>query len=261
MFRSSSSASFWKLAVLFLSVGILLWFGRVPASFFFVRHFQENTIATLINPGDPTLLLEAGNSYFGHGKTYDVKKAQEYFLRATEIRADFPEAHYQLGRTYFIQGKFAKALSEIERTIEYAPDFKKAYYMHGLINGYKGDLDQAILGFEEFIKRDSFNWAGYNDLAWIHFKKGDFEKTRSVAEEGLRHAETNPWLLNIYGTALLNLGEKELAREAFQKASEESARMTPEDWGRAYPGNNPEIYARGLEETRSVIEHNLRLTE
>ncbi len=239
----------------------LIWHFRISESYFLWSHFSLEKIATTLNSDDSSLFLEIGNDYFGHGKTYDVKKAEVAYIRAIEIRPDFLEAHYQLGRIHFINGKFTSALTEIAIVLRIDPNFKKAYYMHGLINGYKGDLDAAIWGFSEFIKRDDFNWAGYNDLAWIYFKKGDYQKMKEAAEKGLTHAERNPWLNNIYGTALMNLGEKEAAKTAFRIALEESEKMTPVDWGKSYPGNNPQIYSRGLEETRSVIKYNLSLLE
>lgn len=239
--------------------GSAFWYFRVPESYFLWNQLGQEKIATIINPNDPDLFLEIGNSSFGHGEKYDIKKAEVAYVKAITLDPNFKEAHYQLGRIHFINGKFQSALAEMNVVLRIDPEFKKAYYMYGLINGYGGDLDAATWGFSEFIKRDDFNWAGYNDLAWIYFKKGDYQKTKETALEGLKHAERNPWLSNIYGVALLNLGEKEKAQEALQVALEESEKMSPADWGIAYPGNNPEIYATGLKETKDVIRYNLFL--
>lgn len=238
---------------------VALWQYRVQTSYFVWRQYGWEQIAAVLNPHDPDFFLEIGNSYFGRGRTYDTEKAKKAFSNALALRYDFPEAHYQLGRIYFIEGRFDAAIAEINETLFFAPDFKKAYYMYGLINGYAGDLDEAIYGFTEFIRRDDFNWAGYNDLAWIYFKKGDYQKTREVAETGLQRAPRNPWLNNIYGTALLNLGEKEKAKAVLKIALEESKKMSEKDWGKAYPGNNPAIYKQGLEEMKAAIRHNLNL--
>ncbi len=242
-----------------VAVGSAFWYFRIPASYFLWNQLGQGKIATVINPNDPNLFLEIGNSSFGHGGKYDIQKAEMAYVRAITLYPDFKEAHYQLGRIHFINGKFHQVLAEMNEVLRIDPEFRKAYYMYGLINGYQGDLDAAVWGFSEFIKRDDFNWAGYNDLAWIYFKKGDYQKTKETALEGLRHAERNPWLSNIYGVALLNLGEEEKAQEALQIALEESEKMSPNDWGIAYPGNNPEIYATGLQQTRDVIRYNLFL--
>lgn len=102
-------------------------------------------------------------------------------------------------------------------------------------------------------------WAGYNDLAWLYFQLGDYEKTLSVSESGLQNSSDNAWLLNMHGLALHNLGRSEEAKEYFDRAKKRVDTLTPEDWGRAYPGNDPAIYAEGLARMREAIEHNLSL--
>jgi tetratricopeptide (TPR) repeat protein len=249
-----------SLGICTLIVGTFACF-RVPQLYTVWPDLGLAPVATFINSHDPVLFLKIGDSYFGDGAVYDIKKAEAAYTRAIELQPDFLEAHFQLGRIHFIGGRFESARIEMSTVLRIDPEFKRAYYMQGLISGYKGDYDDAIWGFSEFIKRDSFNWAGYNDLAWIYFKQGEYEKTRDTAAAGLKQAHGNPWLNNIYGTALLNLGEKEAARKALETALQASERMSPSDWGRAYPGNNPALYAAGLEETRSVIRHNLGLLD
>ncbi len=242
-----------------LLISIAIWTLRAPLSFQLVRHLQADQIARSLNPTNPDLLMAIGNSFFGDGRIYDQTKAYEAFSEVIKQDPGRVEAHYQLGRIYFINGQFESAITEIETVLRLNPDFKKAYYMYGLISGYKGDLNQAIWGFSEFIARDSFNWAGYNDLAWIYFKQGDYEKTREIASQGLRQAPSNPWLQNTYGTALLNLGDQEQARTIFTAALKTCEQMRPEDWGGAYPGNDPALYDRGLGEMCMTIRKNLSL--
>lgn len=232
--------------------------GKFAFGLWKLTHHEK--LATLVDSDNPHLSFVIAEYYFNHG-SYDIKRAEQYYTRAIKLDSDYLEAYYQRGRIYFINGRFIAALSDIKTVLTLNPEFKKAYYMYGLVNGYAGDLDQAEYGFKEFIKRDSFNWAGHNDLAWIYFKQGDLEKTMLAAEAGLVHAPTNVWLNNIYGTALMNLGEKEQAKAAFEKALEKSKEMTGADWGIAYPGNDPALYETGIEETRSVIKHNLSLLE
>ncbi len=244
--------------VLFLTGAVALF--HQPLANFIWQRFHNTKLATILDPNNADLAFTIGEYYFNHGD-YDIAQAKQYYERAIVLRPDFLEAHYQLGRIHFINGKFQSALDEIHIALGLNPEFKQAYYMYGLINGYAGDPDQAIYGFSEFIKRDDFNWAGYNDLAWIYFQKGDYVKTKEVAAKGLEKAYGNPWLNNIYGVALLNLGEKEAARTALSTALESISLMTPNDWGRSYPGNNPSIYSQGLAETRKTIEHNLALLD
>ncbi|MDO8522354.1 MAG: tetratricopeptide repeat protein [bacterium] len=234
------------------------------------KYFHTAPVATVLNPNDAELQFEIGNYYFGGGLpaapwrsaqagAYDIEKAQSYFEKALEINPDIQGAHYQLGRTYFIQSGFADALREINKEIELHPDFKRSYYMRGLIYGYTKHYAEAESDFKEFLKWKPESWAGHNDLAWIYFQEGKYKETTETAREGLKIVPDNPWLLNSLGVALLNTGEKNEAKETFAKTLAILDSMSPKDWGMAYPGNNPQIYGEGLSKMKQFIQDNLKL--
>ena len=81
---------------------------------------------------------------------------------------------------------------------------------------------------------------------------------RAVTERGLSTHDQHPWLLNMHGLAHMNLGNLTEAKQAFSRAKEAASKLTPEDWGKAYPGNDDRLYATGLDEFRAAIEENLR---
>lgn len=222
--------------------------------------FRWESVATFLDPNDEQLLFAIGDYSFGHGK-YDIDQARRYLEKALALNPHNLDARYQYARINFLQGQFKTAIGNLNIVLTENQDFSKAYYMRGLVFGYMELPSLAIENFQEFIRRDPINWAGYNDLAWIYFKKGDYEKTKETAENGLKQAPNNPWLNNIHGTALLNLGEKEAAKDAFRIALEKTDKMTSESWGSAYPGNDPRIYAQGLNEMRESIRKNLQLVE
>lgn len=226
------------------------------ASFVWQKTHLE--LVQYIDPWNSELAFSIGNYYYNHG-TYDIKKAKKYLERAAGLNPTDGIAHYQLGRILFIEGRFIEALKHIKRVQEIDPDFHQAYYMQGLILGYQGHLLEAVIAFEEYVRRVPTTWAGYNDLAWLYFQLGDYEKVLSVSAQGLKNSPQNAWLLNMHGLALHNLGQSEEARDYFDRAKEKVDHMNPEDWGKAYPGNDPAIYAEGLERMREAITHNLAL--
>ena len=212
------SRRFWGVLISGALFGMLIWgllvrYHSVVATYVWEQGHSAR-LAMLLDGNNAALAFTIGEYYFNHG-AYDIARAEAAYNRAILLRPDYKEAIYQRGRIAFINGQFADALFDMRTVLALDPEFKRAYYMHGLINGYIGNLAQAEYGFREFIKRDDFNWAGYNDLAWIYFKQGKYEETRATAKRGLEQAPGNPWLNNIYGTALLNLGEKQAAKEAF----------------------------------------------
>lgn len=218
--------------------------------------------------------FEIGQYYFNHDDDpegpYDIKKAEYYYTQAI---AQNPYAHslawYQLGRIDFINGRFDAALEKFNTQIEYFGDsVPNVYYAIGLTYGYraraegmKRDWEQAEEAFMQFIDFAPHAPWPRVDLAWIYFSQGKFEAMLPVLEAGLAYEPENAWLLNMYGLALLNTGAKQEALQQFQKAQAQAALLTVAQWGKAYPGNNPDAWAQGLAEFRSVIEKNKALAQ
>lgn len=212
---------------------------------------------------DAGLVLEMGNYYFnvgGRGE-YDLKKADEYFTLAIVIDPMVRDAWHQRARIAFLKGDFKDALEKINTQIAlHGDELMASYYIRGLIYGYDGQFDNAILDFKKFLSWDKNNWAAHNDLAWIYFQKGDYRKTGEVAERGLAMFPQNPWLLTMKGVALLNEGKRPDARKVLEQALAQAKALTPEDWQRAYPGNDPTVAHEGLSEMIKAIEFNVGLT-
>lgn len=252
--------NFFKFTLIFLFllsvVSVFTW--RTEISYFSLNKLKFPAVALALNSNDSTLQTKLGNYYLG-GEDYDIKKAESYFKRAIELNEKEQYAHYQLARIYFLKSNFLLGINEINKEIEYYPDFKKSYYVRGLIYGYNNDLDLSVENFKKFISLDSYNWAGYNDLSWVYFKKGDYLSAKMSALDGLLVAPSNPWLNNALGVAQLNLDEKSEAKRSFERALYQINSMTPEDWGRSYPGNDPSIYKEGFQSMKNSIQDNLKL--
>ncbi len=222
-------------------------------------HTRFATLSTLRSPHDAQLHFEIGNYFFGTG-SYDTEKAMLYYGRALELDPDLPGVHYQRARIHFIENRLYDALQEINIEIEAFPENTRSYYVRGLIHGYSDRLKSAAQDFETFLASNPESWAAYNDLAWIQFQRGEYAAAVETAQKGLLRMPGNPWLLNSLGVAQLNLGHKEEARDAFTTALRVVETMTQEDWGVAYPGNDPAIYAEGLEKMELSLKQNLLLT-
>lgn len=245
------------LALMAIALYMLGYMDRHNTVMWLIKHNAPATALFLSN-NDKAIYFDIGNYYF-KGNGYDVDKAQMYFLKALEAEPVEYGLHYQLGRTYFIQGKFIEAITEIDKEIELFPENKKSYYIRGLIYGYMNNLDMAASDFREYLNANPDNWAGWNDLSWIYFRMGEYEMAADAARNGLTNAPGSAWLHNSLGVALLNLGDREGARISLEQALLFANRMTADDWGVAYPGNNPDIYEEGLWRMKESIEKNLLL--
>jgi tetratricopeptide (TPR) repeat protein len=203
-------------------------------------------------------MFAAGNYYFSE-KSYHLNRAENFFQYALKIKENYPGAHYQLARIYFLRGNFNLARKEINAELAAYPDFKRSFYVRGLINGYAGRFPEAVNDFENFLHWKPSSWAAHNDLAWVYFQVGNFEKVLELANDGLRYAPENPWLLNTKGLALYNLDRPAEAKEYLTQALEKTEKLAPEDWKKAYPGNDPNFSANGLTQMLAAIKTNLAI--
>jgi len=218
------------------------------------------TVALLVFFSNAKGAFSIGSYYFGGG-AYNLPLAKSFLNLAYKIDDKYPVLNYQIARIYFIEGEFDKALASINKEIEFNPEYKRSYYVRALIHGYDDNLPQAAEDFKTFLAWKPVSWAGNNDLSWIYFRMGDYVAAEKAAREGLKASPTNPWVLNSLGVALLNQGKYEESTLALEKSLAGFKALDPLDWGRSYPGNNPEIYKDGLNATIGSVETNLALAE
>lgn len=259
--------------ILFITLGFILCALLAIVSTQQVQRLQQEPIS-VVEPPTGLSDFDLGQYYFNHGDhadgAYDLKKARQYYEAA--IASD-PKGYnlvwYQLGRIDFIEGKFLSALYKFDKQIEYFGDeIPNVYYMIGLTYGYKArqsgeeeDWERGAEGFKKYIEFDPTSpWARV-DLSWIYFAQGKYEEMIEPLEEGLLHNPENAWLLNMYGLALMNTERREEALQEFLKAREAASKLTTEDWGKSYPGNNPADWEQGLSEFRTAISKNIELAQ
>jgi len=176
------------------------------------------------------------------------------------IDPTLPWGNYQLARVYFVENRLDKALRAINRELEIFPNNIRALYVRGLVEGYSGMLAEAEEDFARFLEYAPYDWAPYNDLAWIEAAQGDFAAMRETARAGIERAiggATNPWLWNMLGVAELNLNNFDAAEPALREARAMALALTSADWRAAYPGNNPDQTHEGLAAFRAAIDENL----
>lgn len=204
-----------------------------------------------------------GDLFFGKVPSlYNVQLAQFFYARAADpkIGMSYPFAYHQLSRTYFIQGNLPDALDLAYKELEMYPEHEATYYIIGLTLGFLNREEEAIDAFSKFIAFKPESWAARNDKAWLQFRIGDFEGALLTIEP-MASNTSNPWVQNTYGTLLMNHKEYQRAEVAFMNARERVSVMTEDEWGRAYPGNDPRVYSVGLQAMKTSIDNNLVLLQ
>lgn len=213
----------------------------------------------------PSFSLALGNIFFGDIKPlYNVRLAQLFYKHsAYPLFSKFPArySHYQLSRTYFIQGQYMAALDEAESELKIYPDDTRTYYILGLTNGYMNRTYEAIDDFSHYIEANPGTWAGRNDKAWLQFRIGDIDGALETIEPIVKNFKYTPWVQNTYCALLINKERYSEAQQACNAAKEIVDKMTEKDWGHAYPGNDPQIYATGLQAMKDSIEQNREIIQ
>jgi tetratricopeptide (TPR) repeat protein len=198
-------------------------------------------------------------SKIGNYTIYNLELADFFLTLAADKKQPDIWTNYQLSRINFIQGNYNEAIIFANTELKFYPENCRTYYIRGLTNAYGQDLDSAIKDFEKFNTCFPDSWAGHNDLAWLWFRKGDNKKVIETVELAL-NKNTNslsPWLQNTYGVALMNSGRYFEAENALLMAKYLADNMQEKDWGKSYPGNDPQIYGAGLESMRNTINNNI----
>lgn len=224
--------------------------------------------------------FDLGHLYFNNGDIatghYDLQTARYHFSRVVSSGDVFSSAGeraiswYQLGRIDFLEGRFDAAIYKFSYLINEFGEtsIPSSHYMLGLTyayrardNGVSKDWESAAESFKKFldIKPES-PWAR-TDLSWIYFAQGKFAEMIPLLEEGLSYEPNSPWLLNMYGLALMNTGDISKSVVVFEKAKESASKLNTIDWGRAYPGNDPSLWEEGLATFRAAIDQNLSLAK
>lgn len=209
---------------------------------------------------DPRFLFDAGTYYLdaASGNYYDFERAEQLLSEAVEADPSLDYGFHQLARVAFLRGDFEKALAYIDLQVaQHGGRTPNSYYVRGLIKGFMGDYSGAATDYRTYRQYDATNWAAAADLAWVLLRDGRSEEALSTIGGVLPLWPNNPWLLNSKAIALYEMGHTIEAWEAIRAATEAVQDVTPEEWLRAYPGNDPLVAAEAVEVFRRSVLSNM----
>lgn len=207
------------------------------------------------------LAYQYGERHFDamHPQAYDIGLAEHFFLIAGHADPNVGNVYHELARISFLRGNLNVALEQIDEQIQKHGDSDpSAYYVRGLIEGYKGDYFDAAKEYERFLTFQPKNWAALNDYAWVLLKANRPKDAYDAAKRGLAFDPSNPLLLNTSAIALYEMGDLKNAKIQAQNAVAAGKMLTDEEWLRAYPGNDPQIAGQGIETFQKAAEANMQ---
>lgn len=191
---------------------------------------------------------------------YDIDEAQKYLEEAYKMNPRLRAVNHELGRIAFLRGEFDTALSYLDAEIEmYGETMPRAFYVRGLIQGFRGEYDAAALDYLVYLKYDPESWAAINDYSWVLLKSRHQQQAAEVLEKGLEYSPNNPWLLNNASIAYYELGNYQKSQEMAMFAQHYAESLTADSWLTAYPGNDPKVAQEGIVALRQSIADNMHM--
>ena len=80
--------------------------------------------------------------------------------KASSLRPDYPQAHYNLGNAYLAQQRTADAIREYQETLRLKPDFPGVHMNLGAVEESQGHLPEAIAEYRAELRLHPSNADG-----------------------------------------------------------------------------------------------------
>ncbi|OGD12528.1 MAG: hypothetical protein A2Y86_04620, partial [Candidatus Aminicenantes bacterium RBG_13_62_12] len=142
-----------------------------------------------------------GISYF---LQENLRRAEEYFLRAVSLRKDYSAAYNNLGNVHFVQGNLDAAREDFRNALHISPDSAAANYSLAMLLFSQGKHEEGMTYLSRGIALEP------------NFLEQDRKFTAGIAQAGLTSTETYYSWAKVY--ALQDNPAK--AVEFLQKAKE-----------------------------------------
>lgn len=135
----------------------------------------------MIDPENKDLLNLLGmlSSYEGRHE-----EAITLLQRAVSLASQEANVHDSLGMAYQSAGQYEHAIESYRKAIDLDPGFEIAVVHLGNVYFQAGRYQDSLEQFHRYIEVADFDEErarGYNCIAWVYFKKGDFERARNAA--------------------------------------------------------------------------------
>ena len=173
------------------------------------------------------------------------------------IRCDpsSPESHYELGRIYYEQGSYVKAIEHLEKSRALASTSVHVYHNLGLAYSAVGDNKRAIANFEEGLrlnaKQDKLSAWPLIDYATFFNLQNNFEKARDLLLQAIKIDNTLDQEYDELSKAYRGLGETAESIEALKRAIALNPRKAEYHY----------VLARLYTQTRQSVEARQELAE
>ena len=143
---------------------------------------------------------------------------------AATKREEAARVHTELGQQYLRQGKLETALGDLNKALEFDPDYIDAHTVIAVLYEQIGENSKAEEHYKRAAQLKPKGGAELNNYGWFLCKLGRYDESqgyfqRAIADPFYR----TPWLaLTNAGTCLLKAGKRDEAETALRAALKQS---------------------------------------
>ena len=141
---------------------------------------------------------------------------------AATINPHDSDAHYQLGLLHLQRHQYTEAANRFKQALEIDPEELDAHFQLGRLANLKSQPEEALNHFNFVLTRDKQFAQNeiWREFGATHLAAGRFAEARQALDYYAERRPYDPEGLYLLGEALLKLGDRPLAREAFERSIE-----------------------------------------
>lgn len=162
---------------------------------YLVEHRTDLAIASLQRAVE--LDPKFSDAYNNLGSAYVQRAEYDQAIKAFTQALSNPaylspeQAHLNLGNIYGIQGRAADAVVEFKRALDVAPDFAEAHNRLGHVYLVQGRLELAIAELTLAIKQAPDLATAYQSLGFAHLSAGEKDRARQAFQKVVELSQTS----------------------------------------------------------------------
>src|SRR5438067_2395443 len=195
------------------NLGYVLWkLGRPEEA------INAERSALKLNPTNTTAHYQLGRFLLRFGQQKDLPDAIAELRKALELDPRQYEARFELIVAYRELGNLAEAAAQLDVLQESRPTDPRVFYVTGLLDADRNDLNSAVKNFYEAITRDPTLYGAWQDLGMAYVKANRWEDAFKVFADLAQRQPNSVEAAYFHALALYNSGSMPAAEAETRRA-------------------------------------------
>src|SRR5256884_1803588 len=181
------------------NLGFVLWkLGRPEEA------INAERAALKLNPKNTTAHYQLGRFLLRIGQQKDLNEAIGELRKALELDPRQYEVRFELIGAYRELGNLAEAAAQLDVLQDSRPTDPRVFYVTGLLDTDRNDLNSALKNFNEAITRDPTMYAAWQDLGLAYMKANRWTEAMNAFAELVRRQPNSVEAAYFHALALYN---------------------------------------------------------